>query len=762
MNIKKKLITFALTFAMVLSLIPILSVQAATTDFKIISDSKVTVKQAKKWAKSKGATETFVDLADLYFKYSSDCGDVNPAIAYVQAAKETGYGNFGGVLDESYHNPCGLKTSLGGGDTDKNAHKKFDSWDEGVQAHMDHLALYAGANGYPKDDTYDPRHFITIKGKATTVNSLGTKWAPSATYGEEVNDLYKNLLDFAGVDYPKDNSTKNDSTNSNYSKNNEKSSSAVPNPGKTESKPRALSASDVILENKPQTGGETVEKNPNITSTIGWKNEKGAWYYYKSDNTKAIGWIKPDSNWYYLKDDGKMATDWLFNSGKWYYLEKSGIMFKGWKQLNNDWYFLTDSGAMATGIQYDGSSLYYLKDSGVMATNDGWMKLNNKWYYSEKSGKIKTGWFKENKSSYYLQGDGSMVTGLSKIDGKNYMFNNNGSMATGWIQLNDYWYYFNTDGSMATGWISDNGYNYYLYDTGARAKGWINLSGTWYYLNTSGAMAKGWVTSNGDSYYLDKSTGRMLTSTTIDGYKIGSDGKKQSSASQSNENNSVTNNPATNSPIANSPMNNNSLNSKKTIVIDAGHNYGGDGGATSTIDGVTYSEADLNIQVASKLQVELKNRGYNVIMTRTENQKETLALIESLTNRVNIANNANADFFISIHHNSIDNVPTANGVLTLYSNVAQDEKFGGKLDNTRIEKSKEIATLINNNIANKLELNNRGSQSQNLFVCRNTNMPAVLVETGFITNKEEAIRCADSDSQQKVAEAIAEVIAANI
>lgn len=55
-----------------------------------------------------------------------------------------------------------------------------------------------------------------------------------------------------------------------------------------------------------------------------------------------------------------------------------------------------------------------------------------------------------------------------------------------------------------------------------------------------------------------------------------------------------------------------------------------------------------------------------------------------------------------------------------------------------------------------------GSQSQNLFVCRNTSIPAVLLETGFITNKEEAIRCADPESQQKVAEAIAEVIAANI
>lgn len=753
MNIKKKIITFVVTFAMVLSLVPTLSVQAATTDFKIISDSEVTAKQAKKWAKSKGATETFQDLAELYFEYSSDCGDVNPAIAYVQAAKETGFGKFGGVIDESYHNPCGLKTASGGDNYDPKAHYKFDSWDEGVQAHMDHLALYAGAKGYPKDDTKDPRHFATIKGKATTVNSLGTKWAPSATYGEEIGTLYKNLMDYAGVDYPKD-TTDDSDTNSNDSKNDDESSNAAPNPGKSESKPSAPSVTDVIAENKPQTGDKAEEEKTNITSTIGWKNENGDWYYYKSDNTKAIGWIKPDSNWYYLKDDGKMSIGWARDNEKWYYFEPSGIQVKGWKKLDNNWYFLTQDGSMATGIQYDGQSLYYFKDSGVMATNVGWTSLNNKWYYSEKSGKINTGWIKDNNNWYYLQGDGSMVTGLNKIAGKNYMLNKNGTMATGWIQLNNYWYYFNTSGTMSTGWISDGGSNYYLYDTGAMAKGWISISGVWYYLNTNGTMATGWVTSNGDSYYLDPTTGRMLTNITIGGFKIGSDGKKQTSVSNpdKDKDNSVTN----------TPTNNNSSNGKKTIVVDAGHNYGGDGGATSKIDGVPYSEADLNMQVALKLQKELQNRGYNVIMTRTEGQVEKIALVQSLTNRVNIANNANADFFVSIHHNSVDNAPTANGVLTLYSNVAQDEKFGSKLNNTRIEKSKQMATLINNNIANKLNLNNRGGQSQNLFVCRNANMPAVLVEVGFITNKEEAIRCSDPASQQKVAETIAETIAANI
>lgn len=758
MNIKKKFSTFVLVLVMVLSLIPTLNVNAATTDFKIISDAQVTAAQAKSWAKAKGATETFIGLADLYFKYSADHGNVNPAIAYVQAAKETGFGKFGGVLDESYHNPCGLKTAAGGDNTDKNAHKKFDNWDQGVQAHLDHLALYAGASGYPKDDSYDERQFKTIKGTAATVNSLGTKWAPSDTYGEEVNALYKNLLDYAGVDYPKDSS---DSSKSDNSKGN--SSNGTPNPGKVENKPSAPNAQEVIAANKPQSVDKSQEDKPNITSTIGWKNQDGAWYYYKSDNTKAFGWIKPDSSWYYLKDDGQMATGWIYNNGKWYYFDNSGAMVKGWKKLNNDWYFLTDSGAMATGVQYDNSNLYYFKDSGVWTSNNGWAKINEKWYYFQNDGTIKTGWIKDSGKWYYLQGDGSMVTNLSKIDGKIYMLSDSGDMETGWVKINNYWYYFSADGSMATGWITDNGTYYYLYDTGAMATGWINLNGAWYLLKNSGDMATGWVVSNGDSYYLDPSSGSMATNTTIDGYTIGSNGKKGSSSVVSNDdtinkgNSSTGNNTPTNTPI----VNNNSSNGKKTIVIDPGHDYGSDYGAENTIDGVTYSETVLNMQVADKLKTELQNRGYNVIMTRNLGEQPSYgSLMASLTHKVDVANKANADFFISIHHNSAGE--TAQGVLTLYSSETQDDTFGGRLDNARIEKSRQMASLINNNIANKLNLNNRGGQEQNLFVCRNTNMPAVLVEVGFITNKQEAIRCADSASQQKVAQAIAEVIAANI
>jgi N-acetylmuramoyl-L-alanine amidase len=167
------------------------------------------------------------------------------------------------------------------------------------------------------------------------------------------------------------------------------------------------------------------------------------------------------------------------------------------------------------------------------------------------------------------------------------------------------------------------------------------------------------------------------------------------------------------------------------------------------------------MQVASKLKSELEKRGYNVVMTRNEGDRETLAERASLDKRATIANNANADFFISIHHDSVDS-ESAHGVTVLYTSKPQEASFGGRNDSAKLEKSRKMAALIADNIANKINAYNRHDRDQELLVCRNVNMPAVLVETGFITNKEEAIRCSDPASQQKVAEAIAEVIAANI
>lgn len=163
----------------------LLPTAAAAARTPILGEPQTSVAQAQSWARAQGASRAFVRLAPLYWRLAPARG-VRPEIAYAQAAKETAFGRFGGVLDASFRNPCGLKRTAGGGNYDPGAHRRFPSWRAGVTAHLDHLALYAGAPGYPKARTPDPRHFPFLRGKARTAEALGGKWAPSPTYGREV------------------------------------------------------------------------------------------------------------------------------------------------------------------------------------------------------------------------------------------------------------------------------------------------------------------------------------------------------------------------------------------------------------------------------------------------------------------------------------------------------------------------------------------------------------------------------------------------
>ena len=112
------------------------------TGHSIMGKATATAAQAAEWAKKNGATELFISLAETFWKIAQAAG-VNPVVAYAQSAKETGYGHFKGVLDASFKNPCGMKTKSGGANNDPNAHQRFSTWEEGIQAQIDHLALYA-------------------------------------------------------------------------------------------------------------------------------------------------------------------------------------------------------------------------------------------------------------------------------------------------------------------------------------------------------------------------------------------------------------------------------------------------------------------------------------------------------------------------------------------------------------------------------------------------------------------------------------------
>lgn len=163
-----------------------------STGLNIISKPTSTYEQCKKWAEDKKASDLFMEILPILYNTAVENG-VDPTLVVVQCAKETGYCRFGGVLDASFKNTCGLKTPSGGGDKDKNAHTKFDSWEDGVLAQVQHLALYAGKDGYPVSNPKDPRHFADLFGKCKTVKSLSNNWAGSG-YGEDLEKMMNEIM----------------------------------------------------------------------------------------------------------------------------------------------------------------------------------------------------------------------------------------------------------------------------------------------------------------------------------------------------------------------------------------------------------------------------------------------------------------------------------------------------------------------------------------------------------------------------------------
>lgn len=176
---------------------------------KIINKPTATYGQCEAWIKSK-KTANKLALENLPIMWNCAIKNgIDPVILIAQSMKETGWYNFGGVVPASFHNPCGLKITKGGGDREVGAHMKFDSWEDGIMAQSDHLALYAGGPYVPKyspecashlnenhmdnGTTKDPRHFTYLFGKCPTVESLGCNWAPSASYGTDIVKMVKEV-----------------------------------------------------------------------------------------------------------------------------------------------------------------------------------------------------------------------------------------------------------------------------------------------------------------------------------------------------------------------------------------------------------------------------------------------------------------------------------------------------------------------------------------------------------------------------------------
>jgi N-acetylmuramoyl-L-alanine amidase len=168
-----------------------------------------------------------------------------------------------------------------------------------------------------------------------------------------------------------------------------------------------------------------------------------------------------------------------------------------------------------------------------------------------------------------------------------------------------------------------------------------------------------------------------------------------------------------------------------TVVIDPGHG-GADPGAVG-INGL--QEKAVIFPIAQIVVQQLQQQGVNAVLTRSEDGDMELAP------RVELAKQLHADLFVSIHANSagMEN-PQVSGLETYH--------------HERSPESGQLAQMIHQAILQAVKGGDRGIRQANFYVLRHASMPAVLVETGFVTGREDAAKLATAAHREKVAGAI--------
>ena len=165
----------------------------------------------------------------------------------------------------------------------------------------------------------------------------------------------------------------------------------------------------------------------------------------------------------------------------------------------------------------------------------------------------------------------------------------------------------------------------------------------------------------------------------------------------------------------------------QTIVIDAGHG-GKDLGAS---DSYVY-EKHLNLDVARRLEILMKEAGFRTVLIRSKDY------FVSLEERAKIANRYRNALFISVHFNSSYKT-SALGIETFY----------------RSSKGQKFAGLVQGELIRNIGAVDRGVKTANFAVLRRTRHPAILVEGGFVSNDRERSAMLDPRFRQTVAESIA-------
>ena len=447
-----------------------------------------------------------------------------------------------------------------------------------------------------------------------------------------------------------------------------------------------------------------------------WYSDGEDWYFFQNGK-KLTGYGKDNAGTHYFVN-GKYANGKIGNKeykdGKEVSVENkvptrgyaNGVYYVNAKPANwwyddgTNWYFF-QNGKKLTGYGKDNAGIHYFVN-GKYA--NWWYDDGTDWFFFQ-DGKKLTGYGKDNAGAHYFA-NGKYAKEENKLPRKGYangVYYVDAKPANWWYDDGTNWYFYQ-NGKKLTGYGKDNAGTHYFVN-GKYANWWYDDGTDWFFFQ-NGKKFTGYGKDNAGTHYF------------VNG--------KYTIAKEENK------------------------NTKRAIFLDPGHG-GSDSGAVSN----GLREKDLTLSVYNKVSSRLASLGYSVLTSRNTDKDV------GLVSRADQANKSNADMFLSIHFNA-GGRGASYGIETYYYKARPEYTPAINKDKhndpERLEKSRKLAQKIQKSLVSKTGAFDRGVKRETFAVLRETSIPSILVELGFIDNKEEASKIKTNEYQEKLADGIVDGI----
>ena len=423
---------------------------------------------------------------------------------------------------------------------------------------------------------------------------------------------------------------------------------------------------------------------------------RGSIFY--NNNKPANWWYSDEKDWYFFQNGKKLTGYGKDNAGTHYFVNGKYANGKIGNKEYRDGKEISAENKVPTRGYANG--VYYVDSKPA----NWWYDDGTDWYFFQ-NGKKLTGYGKDNAGAHYFV-NGKYAKEENKLPRQGYtngVYYVDAKPANWWYDDGTNWYFFQ-NGKKLTGYGKDNsGIHYFV--NGKYANWWYDDGTDWYFFQ-NGKKLTGYGKDNAGTHYF------------VNG--------KYTIAKEENK------------------------NTKRAIFLDPGHG-GSDSGAVSN----GLREKDLTLSVYNKVSSRLASLGYSVLTSRNTDKDV------DLVSRADQANKSNADMFLSIHFNA-GGRGASYGIETYYYKARPEYTPAINKDKhndpERLEKSRKLAQKIQQSLVSKTGAYDRGVKRETFAVLRETSIPSILVELGFIDNREEANKIKTNEYQEKLADGIVDGI----